>query len=133
MKLQLPESLLTQTVETPSGTTEGIPLNPAQLDPVLTEAVESQPEQPEEKKQPEPQPTTEKSFAQEPQIAKEEKAKKHSGKGKSLPLVGIALAALAAIVAVTSQGTTYGSKQSPRAEQPHTPQPAGGNRGIIWE
>ncbi|GIW32855.1 hypothetical protein [Meiothermus sp.] len=132
MKLQLPETLLTQTVETPSGTAEGIPLKPDQLDPVLTEAVESQPEQPEKQKQPE-QPTTKKSFAQEPQNAKEEKAKKHSGKGKSLPLVGIALAALAAVIAVASQGTNYGSNQPPRAEQPHAPQPAGGNRGIIWE
>lgn len=125
MKLQLPETLLTQPVETPTGITEGVPLESEQLDPIVTEAVESQPAQPTQ-----PEPETEKSFAKESENAKEKTPEKRTGKGKSLPIVGIALAALAAVVAVASQGN-YGSPTI-RAEQPH-PQPAGGNRGIVWE
>ncbi|GIW33765.1 hypothetical protein [Meiothermus sp.] len=117
MKLQLPETLLTQPVETPTGITEGVPLESEQLDPIVTEAVESQPAQP--------------THAKESENAKEKTPEKRTGKGKSLPIVGIALAALAAVVAVASQGN-YGSPTI-RAEQPHTPQPAGGNRGIVWE
>ncbi|MCX7784599.1 MAG: hypothetical protein N2318_13270 [Meiothermus sp.] len=126
MKLQLPETLLTQPVETPTGLTQGVPLDTTQLDPILTEAVESQPEQP---AQPELEPTQ-----TEPLKAAKAKPTENTMKSaKPLPWVGIALAALAAVVAVASQGAgAYGSPTL-RAEQPHTPQPAGGNRGIVWE
>lgn len=124
MKLQLPETLLTQPVETPTGLTQGVPLDTTQLDPILIEAVESQPEQPQ---QPEPEPPQ----TEPPKTAKAKPAENTMKSAKPLPWVGIALAALAAVVAVASQGT-YGSPTL-RAEQPHTPQPAGGTRGIVWE
>jgi len=124
MKLQLPEPLLTQQVETTTGLAEGIPLNSNQLDPILTEAVESQPEQLVPEQNPEPS-------AKNPENAKAKTAVKRSTTAKSLPLVWIGLAALAAVVAVASQGT-YGSPTL-RTEQPHAPQPAGGSRGIVWE
>lgn len=123
MKLQLPETLLTQPVETPTGLTQGVPLDNTQLDPILTEAVESQPEQP---RQPEPEPAQ-----TEPPTAKANAEKNTMKSAKPLPWVGIALAALAAVVAVASQGA-YGSPTL-RTEQPHAPQPAGGTRGIVWE
>lgn len=121
MKLQLPETLLTQPVETPTGLTQGVPLESDQLDPILTEAVESQPEQPQPELHPEP-----------PKTEKAKPAESTTKTAKPLPWVGIALAALAAMVAIASQGA-YGSPTTIRAEQPHTPQPAGGNRGIVWE
>jgi hypothetical protein len=121
MKLQLPETLLTQPVETPTGSVEGVPLEASQLDPILSEAVESQPEQP----QPEPEPAQTETAAAKPKTAENTTKSK-----KSLPWVGIGLAALAALVAVASQGQ-HGTAL--RVEQPHAPQPAGGSRGIVWE
>ena len=54
MKLKVPEPLLTQPVETPSSPDqpEGLPLDDKRLDPILEQAVESQPEV----SQPEPPP-----------------------------------------------------------------------------
>ncbi len=126
MKLQLPETLLNQPVETTTGLAESIPLNSTELDPILTEAVESQPEQPA------PEQTPTEPVAKNPANAKAKTTEKRSTTAKSIPLIGVALAALAAVVAVASQGA-YGTQSTLRAEQPHAPQPAGGSRGIVWE
>lgn len=122
MKLQLPETLLTQPVETPTGTVEALPLKEKQLDPILETAVESQPEV----KTPEPAPAP----------APEEKAKPAptpTSTKKPLPLLMLGLAVVGALVAVASQGT-YGSQPTTttRASHPHAP-PAARSGGIVWE
>lgn len=124
MKLQLPETLLTQPVETPTGTAQALPLEEKQLDPILETAVESQPEV----KAPEPEPA--------PATAPEEKAKPAptpTSMKKPLPLIVLGLAVVGALVAVASQGN-YGSQptSTTRASHPHVPAAARGG-GIVWE
>ena len=122
MKLKVPEPLLTQPVETTSGPSqpEGLPLDDKQLDPILEQAVESQPEV----KEPEPKPADK---PDEPRTAKPTQA------AKPLSFIMLALAVAGAVVAITSQGA-YGTQPTILRDQPSAaPQPTGGNRGIIWE
>ena len=123
MKLKVPEPLLTQPVETSSGPLEAIPLDEQQLDPILEQAVESQPEVREP--EPAPQPT--------PNLQEEKPQPKPTRTAKPLSLLMLALAVAGAVVAIASQGA-YGTQPATLRDQPNaTPQPTGGSRGIIWE
>jgi len=127
MKLKVPEPLLTQPVETSSSPSqpEGLPLDDKQLDPILEQAVESQPEV----RQPEPPPAPEPT----PNLQEEKPQPKPTRTAKPLSLLMLALAVAGAVVAIASQGA-YGTQPATLRDQPNaTPQPTGGSRGIIWE
>jgi len=127
MKLKVPEPLLTQPVETSSGPSqpEGLPLDDKQLDPILEQAVESQPEVSQPEPPPAPEPT--------PNLQEEETAPKPARTAKPLSLLVLGLAVAGAVVAITSQGA-YGTQPTILRDQPSAaPQPTGGSRGIIWE
>ena len=124
MKLKVPEPLLTQPVETSSSPSqlEGLPLDDKQLDPILEQAVESQPEVREP--EPAPQPT--------PNLQEEKPQPKPTRTAKPLSLLMLGLAVAGAVVAIASQGA-YGSQPATHVQPSAAPQPTGGNRGIIWE
>ncbi|MCX8088602.1 MAG: hypothetical protein N3C58_04915 [Meiothermus ruber] len=125
MKLKIPEPLIAQPVETSSGPLEGLPLDEQQLDPILEQAVESQPEV----RQPEPPPAPEPT-----QNLQEEKPQpKPTRTAKPLSLLMLGLAVAGAVVAIASQGA-YGTQPATLRVQPSAaPQPTGGSRGIVWE
>jgi len=122
MKLKVPEPLLTQPVETPSSPDqpEGLPLDDKRLDPILEQAVESQPEVSQPEPPPAPEPT--------PNLQEEKPQPKPTRTAKPLSLLMLGLAVAGAVVAIASQGA-YGSQPATHVQ----PSAAPPSRGIIWE
>ena len=121
MKLKVPEPLLTQPVETSSGPLEAIPLDEKQLDPILEQAVESQPEVKQTEQPPAPETT--------PNLQEEKPQPKPTRTAKPLSLLMLALAVAGAVVAIASRGA-YGTQPATLRVQPSAAPPS---RGIVWE
>ena len=122
MKLNVPKPLLTQPVETSSSPSqpEGLPLDDKRLDPILEQAVESQPEV----RQPEPPPAPEPT----PNLQEEKPQPKRTETAKPLSLLMLGLAVAGAVVAIASQGA-YGSQPATLRVQPSAAPQAGASSG----